>query len=500
MSTTPPLRPYQEDGIAFAAPKPASMIAGGMGVGKSCIATHLIADKWEAKRTLIITPPSVRNVWRRELPKHCGDKVRPVILDQGTVAQRTEQAAAALTDPSPVAIVINLEASWREPFSTWALDQRWDCVTYDEAHGIKTEGTVCSDMAAALTKQTGQRLCLTGTPMAHSPLDAWGQYRFLDPKIFGASHTLFLQRYAAPAQMRKRKKFIASHNAVAAAIVACYGPDSPLLDTWGEPPDLTNFLPGLRNAAEFEEKIAPITWRCKTSDVLDLPPLITEERYIDLPPGAAAVYRQLEEEAFADVGEGVPINSYLTLMTRLQQVTSGFITDQAGRTHVVHTAKRQALHDLLAETGEPTIVFCRYTADLDTVEQVAKALGLRYAELSGRRHDALTNMATLKPGVDVAAVMPQSGGVGVDMSSAKVGVWYSLAQYLAHYDQGVTRLHRPPSTGTRFYSLIVGNSIDQDIHTAIADRREIVAGVWDRMKLRKASRAYGGSSPAHAVT
>jgi SNF2 family DNA or RNA helicase len=172
---------------------------------------------------------------------------------------------------------------------------------------------------------------------------------------------------------------------------------------------------------------------------------------------------------------------------RLQQITSGHLPTASGRVvRFADNLKRDALYDLLAEAaGEPVVVFCRFTADLDTVQQVTKSLGLRYGEVSGRRKDALTIMATLAPEIDVAGVQPQSGGVGVDLSAAKIGVWYSVPRPLYMYDQGITRLHRPGTTGVRFFSLIASDTIDEDIVASIADKREIVYGVLDRMQKRR---------------
>ena len=76
--------PHQSDGIAFALNRPATMIGAGMGVGKSRIAYEL-ATVWGCKRTLVICPPSVRAVHRREVAKWCPEDWQAVILDTGTV-------------------------------------------------------------------------------------------------------------------------------------------------------------------------------------------------------------------------------------------------------------------------------------------------------------------------------------------------------------------------------------------------------------------------------
>ena len=477
--------PHQVEGHAFAYPLPAAMLAAGMGTGKSLIAESLLRA-WDARRILIICPPSVRSVWRREIPKHCGEAIWAVVLDKGDVARRTQEADAALREGEPTAIVVNYEAAWRPPFSQWALSQRWDCVVLDEAHAIKTDDSCCSMFCAGLTPISDRRLCLSGTFMAHSPLDAWGTFRFLDPRIFGRDYDAYLHHFAAPRQLRRRKRLRTSHDSVASAIATCFGPDSPLLEEWGESPDYTSMLPGLQNAAEFQDRMRPITWLCKSADVLDLPPLIEEERTVELGTESRRLYDDLETKLFADIGAGVEITSFLALLTRLQSMTSGFVKDVSGTIcRLADNPKRDALYDLLAEArGEPSVVFGRFHEDLDTVAAVTKSLGLRYGEISGRRKDALTRMATLQEGIDVAGVQPQSGGAGIDLSSAKIGVWYSFPRGLYQVDQGVSRLHRPGTTGVRFYSLVADNTIDLDILASIRDHREIIEGVIERMQRR----------------
>jgi len=480
---TPPLWKHQREGLAFVLPKPAAMVAAGMGTGKTALAAHAISE-WGCRRILVVCPPSVRGVWRRMLPMHCPTEIRPIILDRGTVAMRTAEADVALRDPSPAAVVVNTEAVWREPLARWILARLWDAVVLDESHlgGVKTNGSNASAFVSRLTRISGHRNCLTGTPLAHSPLDAWGQYRFLDPQIFGPSYSDYLRLFAAPRQTRLRKRLRSAHDAMSEAIAEAWGHDSPLLDDWGEPPDHTLWLPGILHPDEFAQRIAPITWRCETADVLDLPPLIYDERTVDIGPEARRLYDALERDFAAEVADGhVTINSVLTLAVRLQQITSGFVPDDSGRLRRVDHAKRDALRDMLAEANEPTVVFCRFRADLDTVAAVAQSLGKRYAEISGRRKDGLTEMSTLRPG-DVTGVQPKSGGAGIDLSGAPIGIWFSLAQSLPEYDQGVSRLHRPGTKGTRMYSIVSADTIDAEIHSAISDRREVVAGILARLR------------------
>ena len=86
----------------------------GMGTGKSMEALALLAA-WKAHRVLVLCPPSVRGVWRREIAKHY-PQMTAVILDRGSVKQRTELAAKAICrtrKQGALAIVVNYETAAR---------------------------------------------------------------------------------------------------------------------------------------------------------------------------------------------------------------------------------------------------------------------------------------------------------------------------------------------------------------------------------------------------
>lgn len=467
------------------------MLAAGMGAGKGTILSHLLA-RWDCRRVLILCPPSVRSVWRRTLPQHCPADIRPVILDAGSVAKRTAQADEALRDPTPAAVVCNTEAVWREPLASWILARKWDAVCIDESHmgGVTTAGTQTSEFIAKLTPISGHRCCLSGTVMGNHPLNCYGQYRFLDPAIFPMDWDTFVRRYFDPKQDRTRKRLRSSYLDLRESLIACFGPDSDVLDLYPEDaPDYSDVLPGLKRAAEFRQRIAPITWTCRSVDVLDLPPMLTDTREVQLSAEGRLHYDRLLTELETEIGPqgemfGVYPQNVLALKTRLQQITSGFIGKPDGGVYrFAENPKRDALRDLLsAAGGEPCVVFCRYVADMDTVNRVCRQLGLKYAELSGRRKDAVTPLATLADGVQVAAVQPKSGGAGIDLSAAKIGIWYSLANSLPEYDQAVARLHRPGTTGCRFYSLVAVGTVDEEYHAGITDRREVVSSLMTRIK------------------
>jgi SNF2 family DNA or RNA helicase len=725
---------HQSESFAFAEPNAATMIAAGLGVGKTLIAIALQAA-WESKRVLILAPASVRAVWRRELAAHY-PAMHAVILDNGSVRERTSEAVKVMAKfaSEPTAIVLNYESCSLEPMASWILSQRWSCTILDEAHmgGVQGDNTVTGRFVERLTPISDRRLALSATVLGHYPLRAWGCYRFLSRDVFCKdfrTYADFAKHFGSPRQLRIRKRLRHGRAEMLSAITECYGADSPLLAELDDEPDYTQALPGINHRDEFIQRIKPITWFCESAKVLQLPPLITETREVELGPKARKLYDQLCDRLHGEIDEGeITINSILTLSIRLQQLTSGYImvdyepsqmsemqgnqgvslresvqnmqqcetpvspetpqvptlqrpvaesdrdyampemlaneasdgswdlhhlrkgaclssagekkddalppmldregettaatmqgqrmqsahgagtkgrnwgqgvlcaalrqmetdgrsraaatsrpdssgqgvvegfgihgnattgsdtegedlrirpslgngedsreaikavrtcppyqrnqigqsagesgaldkvpsdrtaitghlelacedipaaTHRSSRLVKIDDAKRQALKDLLAEAGEPCVVFCRFVEDLNTVESVCRELGLRYGELAHRRKDAVTDMAMMSDRIDVAGVQPQSGGVGIDLTRAKVCVWYSFPRSLPVFDQGVGRVHRPGTTGVRMYSLVANDSIDGEILSAIRDRREITTAILDRMQARQ---------------
>ena len=191
---------HQKRAYWFAEGREAVMWAMGMGCGKSKTTVDYHANQG-FKKSLILCPSSVIDVWPGEFDIHSPVPVEVVALRKGsTVAKKTQAARQAIMlaqqRKKPVVLVINYESAWREEFADFALAQKWDLVALDESQRIKSPSGRASKFCAQLGKVAQNRLCLTGTPMPHSPLDIYAQFRFLDPRVFGNSYVRFRNRYA----------------------------------------------------------------------------------------------------------------------------------------------------------------------------------------------------------------------------------------------------------------------------------------------------------------
>lgn len=454
----------------------------------------------DAKRVLIVCPNSVRGVWPREVRKfsakrwHIVNGMKPSrrarkgVVDIAGAANRLAEAEHALFDcrcgAEVHAAVVNYDILAREPWKSWHPSLPIDLLVYDEIHKLKAHGGQISKTCAKWVSWSRKRVGLSGTPMPQTPLDVFGVYRALDPAIFGLSWTLFRSRFAI------------------------------------SNPHIEQQVVGYRNMAELAKKFFSIAYR-PTID-LDLPPVVDVTRECVLEPDARKIYDDLDNQLWAEVagvprsldpatlrdldaeldriagsdledwrpdrtGTVTPANIMVKLL-RLQQLTGGTVIDDEGTRVRVSHAKQNLFAEVLDEVGcarvegaepEPVIVFCRFRSDLDAVAEVARARGLTYGEVSGRSKTGLTADSEMAD-YDVVGVQIQSGGTGVDLTRARVGIWYSLGYSLSDYDQARKRMDRPGQTrSVTFVHLLAQDTADADVYAALDGRRSVIHGVME---------------------
>jgi superfamily II DNA or RNA helicase len=438
-----------------------------MGCGKSKVAVDLIVNRGH-RRTLIIAPLKVLNVWPAQFEIHAGKPIRVVVLGGDTRRQMSVEKKAALAreaiaqsdrDGMPLVIVVNYESAWRSPFGPTyshdgkqivalglALETEWDCVILDEAHRIKSAGGKASLFMSRLGKRVPYRLALTGTPMPHSPIDVYALYRFLDPSVFGTSKAAFEAEYA---------------------VKGGYGGYQIL---------------GYRNVEKMNEKIYSIAHRVRSEDVLDLPEFQHIERYCELGSEALRAYRQLEDDFVASLGEEkVTVTNALTKLLRLQQITGGYVPDDNGQTHRVDTAKAELLMDVLEDLDEhePLVIFARFHDDLNEIHAAVKKTGRTTVELSGRKNELDRWQAGE---ADVLVTQVNAGKEGIDLTRARYAIYYSLGFSLGDYEQSLKRTHRPGQTRKCIYvHLIATGTVDQKVYRALSEKKSVVEYVLSEM-------------------
>lgn len=105
-------------------------------------------------------------------------------------------------------------------------------------------------------------------------------------------------------------------------------------------------------------------------------------------------------------------------------------------------------------------------------------MGRRYGELSGRDKEGLNERAEMSDQIDLIGVQYQSGGVGIDLTRACYGVYYSQTWSLGDYLQSLKRLHRPgQERTTMYYHLVAAGTVDEIVYRALSKREEVVDAI-----------------------
>jgi SNF2 family DNA or RNA helicase len=426
-------------------------LAMEMGTGKTLVAINKVIES-DYKRVLILCPKSVIEVWQDELLIHCPENyaMNLVILNKGSTDKKMEKASFVYDVTGdgrlPYIVVCNYESAWRGELGDFLLSINWDLTILDEAHKIKAANGKASKWCKKLGKHTENKLCLSGTPLPNDLRDAYGQYRFLDPGVFGTSVTAFRSRYTKP---------------------SAYSPH--VIEEW-------------INQDEFNRLFSYLMFRVD-KDVLDLPGETDVYRTFDMNRAAREVYTDLEKHFISDTQHGVvSAANVLTRMVRFQQITSGFCKTEDNELKHLDSGKANLLEETLQDIGdEKVLIFARYTEDLNVIRGVCEDVGKRVGEVSGRHHD--TERGKFPKDKDVLIAQIDAGAEGLNLVAARYSIFYSPNFSLRAYDQARSRVHRGgQNKHVTHIHLLASNTIDNVIYKALNDKKEIIDAILNYVK------------------
>lgn len=425
-----------------------------MGTGKTRVAINL-TQNWCSKgnaTVLIVAPSNVVPIWAEQIARHgvSAPEWDVCLLKSGiSTIKRREMAEQHYAEKGPgkiSAFICNYEGVWQGKLGEWVGSRKWDVVIADEIHHIKSPGSKVSRFMAKLSSRAGRRVGLSGTPLHDGPMDIYGQARFLVPEVFGTSFSNFRARYA---------------------IMGGYGGYQ---------------VTGYRNVDEFRDNYNSFTFTAGPEEALKhLPPIIYDRRVCELSKPELKAYKELEHQFVTEVEGGlVTVSNALSKLLRLQQITSGFVSNMDGQEVQVGESKAKLLAEVMDEIpkDEPIVVFCRFKRDLATVHSVSKKLNRTSYELSGAKKEL--NLWRTAKGGEVLAVQLRAGGEGVPMFRAHYLIDYSLSFSLGEYQQSRARLQRPEQTSQVIaIALCAEHTVDEKIFKALEKKEDVIKTVLE---------------------
>jgi SNF2 family DNA or RNA helicase len=142
-----------------------------------------------------------------------------------------------------------------------------------------------------------------------------------------------------------------------------------------QPWDKYTMIPNLGAFEEVCAKIADLVLRISRKEIPDLPNLIIDDRYVDLPAPAMQLYLATERDLLIrlDTRQIVAANAAVA-SSKCRQIANGFVYDENRVGQVVHDEKMKELKSLIEDLqGEPLVVTYEFQEDRDAMLRELKA-------------------------------------------------------------------------------------------------------------------------------
>lgn len=400
---------YQQAATRFIIDHDEAAIFLGMGLGKTAITLtaiwELLLDYLTVSRVLVVAPLRVaRDTWPAEATKwdHLGGL--SVAVAVGSKTQRLDALAR-----HAMVTVINRE---NIPWLVEHFGQAWpfDMVVIDELSSFKNHRAKRFTTLVKTRPHVKRWVGLTGTPASNGLMDVWAQFRLLDGgERLGRFITRYRDRWFTPDKRNGAQVFT-------------YKP-----------------RPGAED--EIYDAIADMTLSMRTTDHLQLPELTVTTTEVTLGVKERALYERLREQMILDLGgQVIDAANAAALSGKLLQLASGAVYDEHGQVAQIHSAKLDALEDLIeAANGENLLVAYWYRHDLERI-------CARFPQ--ARELKAAADIQAWNNGeIALGLIHPASAGHGLNLQAGgHLLVWFSLTWSLELYQQTNARLYRQGQT------------------------------------------------------
>jgi len=435
-------RSYQLEGVKLALSQACAGLLFPPGGGKTSVmymVLSILLQKKLVRGALVICPiRPMYNVWPRQKDAYEEFKHLRVVVLHGPKKEAWQKLDADL-------YIINPEGlQWLvgNPDHCRRLLERVDTLIVDESTKFKNSQSQRFKLLRKVVSKFRRRYILTGTPTPKGLIDLFGQIYILDEgQSLGQYITKFREAYFTQSG---------------------YGGYD-----WKPMPDA---------ARRIGERIAPLTLRVDLAGSVDLPELVVDDLWIDLPQAAAKQYKAMEDALMVDMQEGrVVAANAAVASSKCRQIANGglFSSEIEGQYVYVHTEKYTAIADLLEQLqGEPLLITYEFAFDRD---YLAKELGIPCISSGSAKKDA-ENIAKFSRG-ELPAVMghPQSISLGIDGLQnachhiAMVGVTWSLQDY----QQVIDRVRRSGSKSSTVFlhRVLAKGTVDERV-LKVLDKRD----------------------------
>lgn len=465
-------RAYQKVAVKWLVKYPEAALLLDPGLGKTSVtlaAFQALRKVKGAKKLLIVAPMRVCYlVWSHdegaELSKWSDFKDLRVSLLHGPKKDDAIEVDADVyvINPDGLEWLINsggLNSLFKRGVDTLAID---------ELSAFKHSSTKRFKRLKPFLGKFRRRWGLTGTPASNGLIDLFGQIYVLDlGKRLGKYITHYRHTYFVPSG---------------------YGGY-----TW---------KPQQGGEKRIYSALKDIALSMRVTDHLDLPDMVEQNLWVNIPPKVRKLYDELEDDLISILEDDtVTAANQAVARGKCRQVASGGlyvedrVDDEQGTlvkrlTKHLHDAKTEALVELIDELqGSPLLVAFEFHHDL---ERIRKALGDVPAISGGLSPKKTAEIANAwnRGEIPVLCGHPAAMGHGLNLQACGHNVcWYSPTWNFELYDQLNRRVWRQGQKHrVMIHRILARRTVDEDIVAMIANKKRGQDALLDALKQRRGLR------------
>lgn len=413
-----------------------------MGLGKTAVCLTEFVDlqsKDKVDFMMIVCPNSLKSNWISEAEKQGVGSLNSCIWPN--IKEDCDMMA------------INYEALITKKGQQY-LDQitndRNVYLVFDESIHLKNPRAKRTKMAINLSKEARVVRVLSGAPVTQSSMDLWGQLKVIN----GVGK---LNPYAF------RNRFCEMGGYLGKQVV------------------------GSRNEEELNTILDTYSFRAKKKEWTDLPPKSFTTRSYTMVPDQHKQYDQMHKDFIIQLGDdSITAPMVITQAMKLQQISSGFIIDEEGSTHVLvdqdKNPKLKLAEEIVNEASNKVIIFAYYKK---SISMLIDAFDEQCSYITGgmTNTDIELSKTQFNEGDKKVMVCQLTAGkyghtlLGTDQSPCHTSIYYENNYDLDARLQSEDRNHRHGQLRPVTYIDLIGSSMDKKIINALVKKQNVAESI-----------------------
>jgi SNF2 family DNA or RNA helicase len=220
-------------------------------------------------------------------------------------------------------------------------------------------------------------------------------------------------------------------------------------------------------------RVDPLVIRLAAQDYLEMPSVLQERIYVDLPEEAREKYKDIEDEFITQIDEGTIVAANAAVAGgKCRQICNGAIyTNKEHDWSQIHDAKLDAMGDLIEQLGgAPLLIMYEFNHDRERLlGRFGSAIPVLGGGISiGRSNQYISEFNEGKHPLMICH--PASMAHGLNLQEACHHIcWFGITWNLEYYDQANARVNRQGQKFPVFiYHILAADTLDDTVMDVLA--------------------------------